>query len=102
MSQPTQEGVMDQLLVALGQGTGTVQTSQEATASLRTRYWDRITPQVLEAWSTEANAVLVRIRTIGSLANQRRVAEGRATLNGTDVTLAADTVEHDSGTRFCQ
>lgn len=102
MAEPTKEGVMDQLLVAFGQGTGAVQISQDATDTLRQHYWDKITADVLSSWSEEANAVLVRIRTLGSLADQVRVQEGRATVVGMDVTRATDTVELSSGTRFCQ
>src|SRR4051794_475813 len=50
----TREGIMAQVYVAFGQGTGEVRVSQEACTALYDRYWGMITEQVLADWGDQA------------------------------------------------
>jgi hypothetical protein len=51
----TQEGIMAQILVAFGQGTGAIRVSQDAALELRRWYFDAITPIIINTqWETES------------------------------------------------
>ena len=65
----TQEGIMAQIFVAFGQGTGATRVSHDAAVALRTLYFDAITTEIVTTrWAEEAVQVLERIRAIGKLA----------------------------------
>ncbi|HXO19045.1 MAG TPA: hypothetical protein VOA87_03875, partial [Thermoanaerobaculia bacterium] len=73
----SRDGVMAQIWVAFGQGTGTVRISQEATLALRELYYDAITDDIVQRiWATAAVQVLERIRAIGRLAAHRAALRG--------------------------
>lgn len=98
----TQEGIMAQIWVAFGQGTGTTRVSQSATLVLRDIYFDAITPTVVETrWGDEAVQVLERIRAIGRLAASQAVLRGDTTVSDEDVRSSATTVQLTSETDLC-
>lgn len=97
----TQEGIMAQLLVDFGQGTGALQVSQDAALELRRWYYDAITPEVIEQWEFYGPAVLLRMRAIGSLAALKAVQAGSTTITAKMVYEAAETVQETSDTPIC-
>jgi hypothetical protein len=97
----TAEGIMSQVHLAFGQGTGTVRVSLDACRALADRYAPRIDSNVVGRWETEAVQVLERIRAIGRLAADRTALEGRIEISAADVTEAARRVEMSSMTPQC-
>lgn len=98
----TQEGIMSQIFVAFGQGTGMLRVSHDAVAVLRTLYFDAITPDIVSTqWATEAVQVLERIRALGRLAALKPVLRGDTTVSVEDVLSSAPTVHAQSDTAFC-
>ena len=100
-SQYTQEGVMAQIWVAFGQGTGMTRASQSAVMVLKARYFERIDAQVLAEWETEAVQVLERIRAIGRVAALSATQRGDTAISEEDVTAAISSVERESDTSWC-
>lgn len=97
----TAEGIMSQVYLAFGQGTGTVRVSLDACRALQDRYAPRIDDGVVGRWETEAVQVLERIRAIGRLAADRTALEGRIEVAAADVTEASRRVEVSSMTPLC-
>jgi hypothetical protein len=97
----TQEGIMAQIMVAFGQGTGPTRVSEQAALELRTIYFGAITDEVTGIWETEAVQMLERMRAIGKLAAQRAVTAGATAIDVEDVQTSAKTVREASGSRFC-
>jgi hypothetical protein len=97
----TQEGIMAQLLVAFGQGTGALQVSQDAALELRRWYYDAITDEIVEKWDYWAPDVLLRMRAIGSLAALKAVQIGSVTITAKMVYEAARIVQETSDTPIC-
>jgi methionyl-tRNA formyltransferase len=98
----TQEGIMAQIWIAFGQGSGTVRVSQEAALELRRWYFDAITPQVInERWETDAVQVLDRIRAIGSLAALKATTAGATSISPIEVYDSASVVQDTSDTDLC-
>lgn len=97
----TRQGILDQILVAFGQGTGAVRVAGEAAAALRDRYEPYADDRVLESWGEVGVQVLERIRAMGRLA-ALRAAEGASTvITRPMVTTAIDNVEKVSMTILC-
>ncbi|HEY8020255.1 MAG TPA: hypothetical protein VIH93_04110 [Thermoanaerobaculia bacterium] len=97
----SQEGIMSQIMVAFGQGTGNTRVSQEAALQLRTIYYPAITDELTGRWETEAVQVLERVRAIGRLAAHRADSTGSTSITLEDVTTSAKTVKDGSGSPFC-
>jgi hypothetical protein len=97
----TKEGIMAQLWVAFGQGTGAIRVSQNAALELHRWYFDAITAEVVENWGTYALQVLDRIRAIGRLAALKAIHLGSPTVTATMVYEAALTVQERSDTPIC-
>jgi hypothetical protein len=98
----SQDGIMAQILVAFGQGTGLIRVSQEAALELRRWYYDAITPQVIDQqWEAQAVQVLDRIRAIGSLAALKATTGGATTISPQHVYESASTVQDTSDTDLC-
>jgi hypothetical protein len=98
----TQEGIMAQIMVAFGQGTGEIRVSQDAAMQLRTIYFAAITAEVVASlWATEAVQVLERIRAIGRLAAQTATAAGATAISVDDVMSSAAAVQATSDTVLC-
>ncbi len=98
----TQDGIMAQIWVAFGQGTGAIRVSQEAALELHRWYFAAITPEIVAGtWDTAALQVLDRIRTIGSLAALKAVSAGATAISPQNVYEAAATVQESSGTPLC-
>lgn len=98
----TQEGIMAQILVAFGQGTGTIRVSQEAALELRRWYFDAITPQIIDTqWETQAVQLLERARAIGSLAALKATGTGATAISPQNVYDSASTVQVVSMTELC-
>jgi hypothetical protein len=98
----TQEGIMDQIFVAFGQGTGMLRVSHDAVAALRGLYFDAITPEIVSTkWATAAVQALERIRAIGRLSALKAVTRGDTVISAEDVSSAAETVQKQSDTDFC-
>jgi len=98
----TQEGIMSQIFVAFGQGTGATRVSQDAAVALRTLYFDAITSEIVSTrWATEGTQVLERIRAIGRLAGLTAVQRGDSAISANDVQSAAAKVQTTSMTDFC-
>jgi len=98
----TQEGIMSQILVAFGQGTGTIRVSQDAALELRRWYFDAITPTIIDTqWETQAVQLLERARAIGSLAALKATGTGATAISPQDVYDSASTVQVASMTDLC-
>jgi len=98
----TQEGIMAQIWVAFGQGTGATRVSQTAAVTLRTLYLGAITAEVVDQrWANEGVQVLERIRAIGRLAAFKAMERGDTTVSSDDVESSATTVQLTSDTDLC-
>jgi hypothetical protein len=97
----TQDGILAQILVAFGQGTGPVRVSQEACQPFRERYVPRIDGTVLAMWRTEAVQVLERIRAIGRSAALQTSLAGGTAISRQAVVGAMKSVETVSRTVLC-
>jgi hypothetical protein len=98
----TQEGIMAQILVAFGQGTGTIRVSQDAALELRRWYYDAITPTIIDTqWETQAVQLLERARAIGSLAALKATGTGATAISPQNVYDSASTVQVASMTDLC-
>ncbi len=97
----TQDGIMAQIMVAFGQGTGATRVSQEGALHLRTLYFGAITQELTDRWETEAVQVLERIRAIGRLAAHLVVSTGATAIGIADIEASARTVQRVSETPFC-
>lgn len=98
----TQQGIMAQIFVAFGQGTGATRVSQEAAMALHSRYFGQI--QIVNAparWKGEGAAVLERIRAIGRLAAHNATVRADTVISADDVISAAVMVEATSDTEMC-
>jgi hypothetical protein len=97
----TQEGIMAQIMVAFGQGTGATRVSQEAALQLRTIYYGAITDEVLRVWGTEAVQMLERVRAVGKLAAHRAMVSGATTIGAEHLRRSAREVGGVSCSPFC-
>jgi hypothetical protein len=97
----TRDGVMAQVYVAFGQGTGAIRVSQDVCTALHDRYYGRITDAVVKDWDTWAVQVLERFRALGRLMAGSASAAGKTTIAGADVAAAASTVEKQSASDLC-
>jgi hypothetical protein len=97
----TRDGIMAQMFVAFGQGTGAVRVSQDVCTALRDRYYGHIDDAVVRDWETLAVQVLERIRALGRLMAINAGAAGKTNLAGADVESAARLVEAQSFTPLC-
>lgn len=97
----TKEGIMAQVWIAFGQGTGAIRVSQSAALELHRWYWDAITESVVDTWGDVALQVLDRIRAIGSLAALKAILQGATAINAMMVHEAAVTVQQMSDTPIC-
>lgn len=99
-SQYSKDGIMAQIWVAFGQGTGMTRTSQKAVLALQARYFEHIDKHLHE-WGPNAVQVLERIRAIGKVAAYRATGRGDTTISEADVTEAITAVEHESDSSWC-
>jgi len=97
----SRDGIMAQILVSLGQGTGAIRIQQEACLEIKGRYYERITQEVIDLWETEGTQVLERIRAVGRLAAAQTVGSGDTAIQAVTVRLAAQQVERSSSTIWC-
>jgi hypothetical protein len=97
----TRDGIMAQIYVAFGQGSGAVRVSQDVCTALRDRYYGLIVDAVVQDWETSGVQVLERIRAIGRLMAINAGSAGRTNLVGADVESAARLVEKQSFTPLC-
>ncbi len=97
----TQNGIMAQIYVAFGQGTGAMRVSQDVCAALHERYYPSIDPALVRDWESLAVQVLERIRALGRLMAINAGAAGKTALAGSDLESAARMVERQSGTPLC-
>ncbi|HEY8019640.1 MAG TPA: hypothetical protein VIH93_00975 [Thermoanaerobaculia bacterium] len=98
----TREGIMAQIMVAFGQGTGATRVSQDAAMQLRTLYFGAITEKIVsDLWETEAVQALERIRAIGRLAAHRATEAGATRISADDVAASAGRVQKTSETVLC-
>lgn len=97
----TRDGIMAQIWIAFGQGTGALRVSQEAALELHRWYYDAITNEIVESWESWALQVLDRIRAIGSLSALSAIQQGSPTISATIVFEAAVQVQLRSDTPLC-
>jgi hypothetical protein len=97
----TREGIMAQVCVAFGQGTGEIRISQEACVALYERYSQMITDEVLDIWGKEAVQVLERVRVLGRMVATQTHLAGKTVVSADQVTTAAPQVERNSNTSLC-
>jgi hypothetical protein len=97
----TQDGIMAQLWVAFGQGTGAVRVSQAAALELHRWYFNAITEDVVKNWGSWALQILDRIRAIGSLSALKAIQQGSPTISNVMVYEAALQVQIESDTPVC-
>lgn len=101
-SSYTQQGIMAQIWVAFGQGTGLIRTSQKAALALEARYFDHIAKSgIIGVWGEHALQVLERIRAIGRLAALKATLRGDTTISEGDVNAAIAEVQRESDTSWC-
>jgi hypothetical protein len=98
----TRDGIMAQIYVAFGQGTGTVRVSQDVCIALRDHYQGRITDEVIDRWEILAVQVLERFRALGRLMAVNASTTGSTSIAGGDVETSADIVERQSETELCR
>lgn len=97
----TRDGIMAQIWIAFGQGTGALRVSQDAALELRRWYYEAITDEIVESWESWALQVLDRIRAIGSLSALSAIQQGSPTISATMVHQAAVQVQLQSDTPLC-
>jgi hypothetical protein len=97
----TKDGIMAQIWVAFGQGTGCIRVSQEAAWQLHELYYDAITSTVINSWGTEGTQVLERIRAIGRLAASKATEDADPAITAAQVETSAYLVEQKSDTALC-
>ena len=97
----TKDGIMAQVYIAFGQGTGPIRVSQDTCSELHDHFYHRITDQVVDEWDEEAVQVLERIRAIGRLMAANATIKGQTRIQGDDVVTAAQKVETESETALC-
>ena len=97
----TKDGIMAQVYVAFGSGTGAIRVSQEAALELHRWYYNAITPAVVADWGNVALQVLDRIRAIGSLAALKAILQGSPTITVMQVYESAVQVQLESDTPIC-
>jgi len=97
----TPDGIMAQVYVAFGQGTGAVRVSQDVCMALRSRYFGTIDDAVVKGWEALAGQVLERFRALGRLMALNAGMAGKTTLAGADVESAALVIERESRTPLC-
>ncbi len=97
----TKDGVMAQMFVAFGQGTGVTGVSRDACAAFYSRYHGWIDEPLLAAWGTAAVQVLERVRAIGRRLAFQASLEGRSTIDSTSVLAVARAVEDGEDCPFC-
>jgi hypothetical protein len=97
----TKEGIMAQVCVAFGQGTGEIRVSQEACVALYDRYSAMITDQVLLDWGKEAVQALERIRVLGRMVAAETRLAGISVVTAEQVMADAPKVEANSDTILC-
>lgn len=98
----TQEGIMAQIWIAFGQGSGAIRVSQEAALELRRWYHDAITAQIIDLeWATQAIQVLDRIRAIGALAALKATLSASTVITPQNVYDSAAEVQLTSDTDLC-
>jgi hypothetical protein len=95
------QGILDQILVAFGQGTGFLRIARSAAAALRDRYEPFVDERVLALWGEEGVNVLERIRTIGRLTALRTTEAASTVITRPLVIAAAENVESVSQTPLC-
>lgn len=97
----TREGILAQVCVAFGQGTGEMRVSQEACMALYDRYSKMITDDVLASWGTDAVQALERIRALGRMVAIQTSLAGSTVVSADQVTAAAPQIELQSDTQIC-
>ena len=98
----TRDGIMAQIWVAFGQGTGPVRVSQDAAMELHRWYYNAISDATVEKyWEVEKVAVLERIRVIGRFAEASATAAGSTMISPADVDDAVKKVQATSETWLC-
>src|ERR1700730_15699109 len=97
----TQNGIMAQIYVAFGQGTGAMRVSQDVCGALHDRYYQSIDQALVRDWEALAVQVLERFRAIGRLMAIKAGAAGKTALASSDFESAARMVEQQSGTPLC-
>ena len=98
---PTKDGIMAQVWVAFGQGTGAVPVSEAACLKLHALYYDAITDSVIGRWETAGAQVLERIRAIGRKAQMMATEAASKEITDGQVSLSADDVQATSDTDMC-
>lgn len=97
----TRDGIMAQIFVAFGQGTGPVRVSQDVCTALSDLYQGRITDEVIDRWETLAVQVLERFRALGRLMALNASRAGSTSIAGGEVETSAQIVERQSDTELC-
>jgi hypothetical protein len=97
----TKNGIMAQIWVAFGQGTGFTRVSQDACLHLYALYYDAIRDELVQSWEEEAPQVLERIRAIGKLAASKAIDAGATAISIDDVRASAAAVHRGSDTAWC-
>lgn len=99
----TKEGILAQIYVAFGQGSGALRVSQDACLVLSGRYGGLIDEDLLAIWPHDdiAPQVLERMRAVGRTAALGAALAGRTAITAEDVRQAALRVEQVSATILC-
>lgn len=98
----TPQDVVNQSLVALGQGTGYVRVSSRACREfVRLMTALEEVRELHKEWGTTAVQLLERMRTIGRVAASLTLDEGRVHINKEDIAIAFRRVQAGSKTDSC-
>lgn len=97
----TKDGIMAQIWVAFGQGTGPIRVSQQAAWELHVLYYDAIDEKAIQQWEAQGTQVLERIRAIGRLAALKAIQAAEPAITAEQVRTSALLVEVRSDTVLC-
>lgn len=98
----TPDDVVQQSLVAFGQGTDYMRVNRDAAQGIVDLMRATVErTKVHERWETDAVQILERLRAVGRVAALYATQDGRTVINGEDVSKAAVKVQLASKTNDC-
>ncbi len=100
----TKDGIIAQVYIAFGQGTGSVRVSHEAALRVGECYSDIFEANkddILATWETQGVQALERVRAVGRAAASLINAQGRTVIEAKDLEKALNTSAEYQHTNWC-
>jgi hypothetical protein len=98
----TRDGIMAQIWVAFGQGTGEIRVSHEAVMELHRWYYNAIGDAIVDKyWEKYKVAALERVRAVGRLAAATAIGIGSTMITPEQVDESVQKVKAASETWIC-